>query len=330
MVFGGSGFLGSHLVKKLLDLNCVVSSFARTSPANSKALGVNFIRDDIQDFVAVERACKGHEIIFLTTAKTGFWGSWKEYYNTNYLGTKNVLEACLRLNIKYLIYTSTPSVAYSALEDINSQSETIGYANKFLSPYPKSKALAEKLVLRSNGQSLKTVALRPHIIWGTGDRHIIPRILKAAQKNKLRQIGDRNVLVDITHVENAAAAHIQVANALINPTSNVAGKAYFISDDAPVEIWEWVNLLLQNLGYPLVKERVPFSVAYKIGLLSEYVHNVLPFLGEPRLTRFVVSQLAHSHNFDISAAKKDFGYHLVKDPDEAFTEYIDSLKSGAE
>ncbi len=327
LVFGGSGFLGNRLALQLLHLGCDVSSFSRTVPSSGNTSKVNFIRGDIQDYLAVENACDGHEIIFLTAAKTGFWGSWKDYYNTNYLGAKNVIEACANLNIKFLIYTSTPSVAYSGLDDIVGESEEIGYAKKFLSPYPESKAMAEKLILRSNSMVLRTVALRPHLIWGIGDHHIIPRILKAAKRRKLRRIGSRDIFVDITNVENAAAAHIQVANALIDPTSNVGGGAYFISDDLPVELWTWVNLLLEELDYPLVKDNVSFSVSYIVGLLSEYTHKAIPFLGEPRLTRFIVAQLGHSHNFDISAAKNDFGYHPVKNPDEAFIEYIEYLKS---
>ncbi|HPM30228.1 MAG TPA: NAD-dependent epimerase/dehydratase family protein [Chryseolinea sp.] len=327
LVLGGTGFLGNRLIHQLLQSGCEVSSFSRTIPLSNNNLKVNFICGDIQDFNAVRNACEGNEIIFLTTARTGFWGSWKDYYNTNYLGTKNVIDACLNLNIKYLIYTSTPSVAYSALEDIIYKDESIGYANTFLSPYPETKALAEKLILKSNGAALKTVALRPHIIWGIGDRHIIPRILKAAKNKTLRRIGNRDIYVDITNVENAAAAHIQVANALINPDLRVAGKAYFISDDKPVELWTWVNEVLKEIDYPLVKDTISFPAAYNVGLLSEYIYKAIPFLREPRLTRFTVSQLAHSHHFNIGAAKNDFGYHPIKNPDEAFIEYIDHLKS---
>ena len=65
---------------------------------------------------------------------------------------------------------------------------------------------AEVAVLAANGPDLATVALRPHLIWGPGDPHLVPRVLARAREGKLRRIGSRPVRVDVTYIDNAADA----------------------------------------------------------------------------------------------------------------------------
>jgi nucleoside-diphosphate-sugar epimerase len=114
-------------------------------------------------------------------------------------------------------------------------------------------------------------------------------------------------MIDFTYVEDAARAHLLVADAL-HLGSNIAGSVYFISQDEPVRLWPWVNSLLSNLGIPTIKRRITLHMARTIGTILEYAYRFLPLKGEPRLTRFLASELALSHYYDISRAKQDFSY----------------------
>ena len=130
--------------------------------------------------------------------------------------------------------------------------------------YPDTKAMAEQLVLAANSPELATVSLRPHLIWGPGDNHLVPRIVAKGQAGKLRRIGNRPCLVDTVYVDNAARAHLLAADRLA-PGGPAAGKAYFISNGEPLPLWEMVNRILAAAGLPPVTRSISPGLAYAVG-----------------------------------------------------------------
>ena len=185
--------------------------------------------------------------------------------------------------------------------------ESVPYPAHHEAHYPHTKALAEQLVRAANDAQLATVSLRPHLIWGPGDNHLLPRMLARARAGQLRRIGSRQPLIDTVHVDNAADAHLLAADRLA-PGSPVAGKVYFISQGEPVPTWEMVNRLLQAAGAPTVTRTVPLWLAMMLAWVFETAHRLTNNPNEPRLTRFVVRELSTAHWFDISAARRDLGY----------------------
>jgi nucleoside-diphosphate-sugar epimerase len=183
----------------------------------------------------------------------------------------------------------------------------VNYAAGYEAHYPRTKAMAEQLVRAANDAQLATVSLRPHLIWGPGDNHLLPRLVARARAGQLARIGSRPNLIDTVHVENAADAHLLAAERLA-PGSTVAGKVYFISQGDPVPMWEMVNGLLQAAGAPPVTRTVPVWLALALATVFETVHRIPGTAGEPRLTRFVVHEMSTAHWFDISAARRDLGY----------------------
>ena len=178
------------------------------------------------------------------------------------------------------------------------------YATHFLAHYPATKAIAEAEVLAANDASLGTVALRPHLIWGPGDPHLIPRVLAKAKAGKLRRIGSRPVTVDVTYVDNAADAHLLAADRI----GDCAGRAYFISNGEPILLWYFLNRILADAGIPPVTRSIPTGIAKTAAFALEKFYRLFRLSAEPPTTRFVVSQLATSHWYDIAAAKRDLGY----------------------
>jgi nucleoside-diphosphate-sugar epimerase len=262
---------------------------------------------DVRDAAAVEAACRGVDVVHHVAAVAGMWGPWKHYYDTNVTGTENVIRACQRAGVRRLVFTSSPSVTFTG-RDQCAVDESAPYAQKWLAHYPHTKALAEKLVLEANGHDgLLTCALRPHLIWGPGDQHLIPRLLARAKKGQLRQVGDGKNLIDAVYMENAAAAHLLAADALV-PGAAACGRAYFITNGEPVSCWKWVNEILALAGISPVQRRVSLRTAYAAGAMMECVWKLLGRTDEPRMTRFLAAQLGTSHYFDISAARRDLAY----------------------
>jgi nucleoside-diphosphate-sugar epimerase len=306
LVTGGGGFLGGAIVRQLLARGDTVRSFTRSAYPWLAEIGVEQVHGDLTDAGAVAKAVAGVDVVFHVAAKAGVWGRYADYFATNVTGTETVLAACRAAGIGKLVYTSTPSVVHTG-GDIEGGDESLPYAKRFDAPYPATKVVAEKLVLAANGPELATVALRPHLIWGPGDPHLIPPALARARAGKLRRVGRRDPTVDVTYIDNAADAHVLAADKLA-VGSPVAGKAYFISNGEPVKLWEFLNRVFDLAGLPPVTRTVPVWPAKLVGRVSEMLFRTFGLAGEPAITRFVAGQLSTSHWFDISAARRDFGY----------------------
>jgi nucleoside-diphosphate-sugar epimerase len=320
LVTGGGGFLGGVIVRLLRERGDQVRSFSRATYPALTTLGVEQLRGDLSDQAAVIAASKGCDVIFHVAAKAGIWGSYNDFYLANVTGTANILEACRINGIERLVYTSSPSVVFDG-GDVEGGDESIPYPASYEAHYPRTKALAEQIVLAANSPDLATVALRPHLIWGPGDNHLVPRILAKGRAGKLRRIGKHPNLVDTVYVDNAARAHLQAADRLA-PGRPPAGRAYFISNGQPIPLWEMVNRILAAADIPPVTRNISPGLAYTIGCVCESVWGMLRLAGEPPMTRFVAHELASAHWFDISAARRDLGY----DPEVSIDEGLLRLR----
>lgn len=321
LVTGGGGFLGRAIVRQLVYRGERVRVLGRSPYPFLDKLGVEVVQGDVRDPVAVANACRDVETVFHTAAVAGIWGPWDRYHSINTVGTRNVIDGCLGQGVRKLIYTSSPSVVFNGSDQEN-VSETEPYPRRYLCHYPHTKALAEQEVLDSNDRTrLLTCALRPHLIWGPGDQHLIPRMLERARLEKLKRVGNGDNKVDMIYVDNAAAAHLQAADAL-TPDSPVGGQAYFVSEGQPVNLWMWINEILMLAGLPRVRRSVSFTTAYNGGRFLETIYEWFRWLDhEPIMTRFLACQLAHHHYYDVSKARRDFGMRSIV----SFEEGMDRL-----
>jgi nucleoside-diphosphate-sugar epimerase len=325
LVTGGGGFLGRHIVAKLLARGDSVRVLGRQAYSDLEARGVETIRADLQNATAVAQACHGMDTVFHAGAQTAYWGAWRSFYGTNVVGTRNVLEGCRKGAVRKLIYTSTPSVVW-ARGGLEGMDESVPYPDRYTCPYPATKAIAERLVLEANGVGgLLTVSLRPNLIFGPGDPHLFPRIIARARQGQLFQVGEGRNRVDVVYVENAADAHLLAAEKM-GPGSPVNGQAYFISQGIPVVLWTWIDGILERLGLPRVNRKLSHGMARAVGVAMEIAYNVLPLPGEPRMTRFLADLLATSHYFDISKARKDFGYEPRISAEDGLDRTIEALQ----
>lgn len=306
LVTGGGGFLGRRIVELLLEEGAEVTSASRGSHPEIAALGARTVAMDLGDPGSVARAVEGHDTVFHVAALAGVWGAAADFERTNVEGTRNVLEACLRHGVRRLVHTSTPSVCFDG-EDHRGARNDLPYARSFLCAYPETKARAERLVLGADGATLSTCALRPHLIFGPRDPHLVPRLLERARRRRLFIVGSGENEVSLTFVDNAAWAHLDAARSL-EPGAPHAGRAYFVAQEEPVRLWAWIDGLLRAVGVPPATRHVPAGVAYGAGAGLEVLWRALRLPGEPPMTRFVARQLATSHSYDLGPAQRDFGY----------------------
>lgn len=307
LVTGGGGFVGKALCLELLKRGHKVRSLARGEYPELQSLGVETVRADLSaDPNTFAQAFHGVGTVFHTASKVDMWGRYQDFFKANVIGTRNVIELCRKYSVANLIYTSSPSVIADGKNHKNID-ESYPYPKKHMAFYPATKAIAEREVLGAADHKLKTVALRPHLIWGPGDRHLIPTIVGKAKSGKLMIVGDGNNMVDLCFIEECVAAHL-TAHDRLKAGADISGKAYFISQGSPLKMWDWINQVLELSGLPPIKKKVSASLAYGIAAILEQMCKLIPGRPEPRLTRFLVSQMSTDHYFSIERAKRELGY----------------------
>jgi len=337
-VTGASGFIGGRIAERLLAEGRRVRVLARRPLPALEKLGAEIVPGDLDNTAALRRGCEGAGTVFHVAGRVGVWGPAAEFFRVNVDGTRNVIEACRAAGTPRLVYTSSPSVVYHG-GDLAGVNESAPLCTKAPCAYPTSKAAAERLVADAHSRELATVSLRPHLVWGPGDQNVVPRVLALAKKGRLKIIGAGRNKVDVTHIANVVDAHLLGEQALIpvaglaepkpgsaTPATYPGGKAYFITNGEPVMLWDWINELLRGTGTPEITRHVSLRTAYLAGGLLEALWRVLPLKGEPPMTRFVAKEMATDHWFDISAARRDLGYHPKVTMAGGTAELIEHLK----
>lgn len=316
LVTGGGGFLGGAVARRLLAKGHEVRSFSRGDYLSLKELGIEQYRGDLKDASAVRRACEGCGMVFHVAAKAWIWGDFESFYKANVVGTRNVIQSCREVGIDRLIYTSSPSAVFDG-KDMEGVDESVPYPDHFKANYPKTKAAAEKLVLAANDETLATVALRPHLIWGPNDTQLVAGVLEKARAGRLALIGSGQNLIDTTYIDDAAEAHV-LAGERLKPGSTISGKVYFLSQGEPIPLSQFMNRILKAAGLAPVRKKYSPGVAFVAGAIFEFLYQALRLKGDPPITRFLAEELSTAHWFDISAAKRDLGYQPSVSIDEGF------------
>ena len=306
LVTGGGGFLGKAIITQLLKEGHQIHTLNRSHYPDLQSLGVRCFQGNISVIKDVERAAEGVDAIIHTAAKAGMWGDYDDFYQSNVIGTRNVIATCKKLGIPKLVYTSSPSVTFQG-QDQESVDESVPYPSNFNAHYPATKAIAEKEVISSKDDSLSVVSLRPHLIWGPGDNHLAPRLIAKQKSKRLRFIGDVSSTIDAVYIENAAQAHVIALNKL-SKDSIINGKNYFISNHEPWPTETVINTILHSAGLDPVRKRLPLRLVMILATFLENIYTFFKIKKEPPMTRFVAQQLSTSHWFDNKAAREELGY----------------------
>ncbi len=326
LVTGGGGFLGGAVVRELLSRGHQVRSISRGHYPELEELGVASYQADLADGgPALVEALQGVECVIHCAAKAGVSGSRESYMRPNYGGTKVLLSAARDAGVTRFVHTSSPSVCFDGTDHINAGPE-LPHATHFLAPYPESKSLAEKAVLAANRQgNFHTCALRPHLIFGPGDPHLLPKLLERARSGRLMQVGPGTNQVSMTYVENGALAHVLAAEQL-HADAPIAGRAYFVNQTDPIQLWDWIGEVLAALELPPVQRQVSLGFAYKVGAVLETMHRWFARKGDPAMSRFIAQQLASSHSYDMAFLQRDLDYTERVDMQEATRRTVEDFR----
>lgn len=322
LVTGASGFVGGAVSRLLVENGYeVLGTGRRDRPANFPD-GSEYRRADLLNRQDVAALCDGVTGVVHAAAKAGVWGPEDEYRAANVETTRALLEAARSSGVEVFVFTSTPSVVFHG-ESIRGGDEAMPYGVNFPCAYPATKAEAEKLVLSAHSDSFQTLALRPHLIWGPGDPHLFPRVFERVDAGKLKIVGAGRNRVDLTYIDNVAGGHLAALESLLEGRGG--GKAYFLTQDEPVELWPFVNQVLKETGRKPLESRIGAGVAYGAGVVAEFLWRLFRINGEPPMTRFVAKELATDHWFSSRSAREDLGYKPTVSMDEGLKRYLEWL-----
>jgi nucleoside-diphosphate-sugar epimerase len=272
----------------------------------------------LEDAAALGEALRGADTVIHAAALSTAWGPREAFLRVNVEGTRRILDAARAAGVRRVVHVSSSSVVF-ADRDRRGMNEDEPRPARFPAHYCASKALAEDVVRAFPG--VASVIVRPRALFGPGDTTLLPRILAAARRGRLRIIGRGDNLQDLTYVDNAVDGLLLARHA---PAA--AGRTYFLSNDEPVVLWEFIASCLRGLGIAPPSRRVPLRVALAVAGALEALHTAVPALGEPAFTRHTVSLLARDQTLDISAARRDLGYRPRVTMTEALARTLDDLR----
>jgi nucleoside-diphosphate-sugar epimerase len=308
VVTGGSGFVGKALCRALHRAGFDVLSISRRAVLDLEQEGICSYRCDLTgEGLPLTEVLVGAHAVFHTAAHVEMWGAYDDFFRANVVATRRLLDACERAGCPYFIFTSSPSVV-AGDEDLRGVDESIPYPGRYRAWYPETKAVAEREVrLRGGKGVVKTISLRPHLIFGPGDTNLIPTILDRARKGRLPIIGRGTNLVDVSYIDDCVAAHLCALTALESDPS-LSGEVFFISQGEPVGLWAFIDEVLSRAGIGRLTRRIDATIAFGVAAVVEGICRLLPTHPEPPLTTFLVKEMSTDHYFNISRACARLGY----------------------
>ncbi|MEH6448415.1 MAG: NAD-dependent epimerase/dehydratase family protein [Oleispira sp.] len=310
LITGATGFLGSYIVDKCIAQGDSVRVLVRkTSNLDylKKYPAIEYAYGDLTDMDSLRDATKGVDAVYHSAARVTTQGDRTQFYNDNVVSTQCLVDEAKKQGVKRFIFISSPSIFFDFSHQ-NNINETYAYPKKYINLYSETKAQAEQYVLSANDENFIACSLRPRGIWGPRDTTgFVPKILLGMLKEKFPDMSDgKDIFATLCHVDNASDACILAAK-----SDKVGGKAYFITDDEVVNVWDFLSLLGKTFNAPPIKKNVSPELLMRIGGIFDLIWKI-PALArkvEAPLSRYAVGLLTYSSTFDISAAKKDFGYN---------------------
>lgn len=263
VVLGGRGFIGRALVERLLKLGNwsvrVVGSTENPQLLPSELLlahafscgRASYFHVDVRKKAQIIQAIEGASVVFYTDHVDSFPDYFHSCYAITVQGTKNVIDACRECKVKRLIYNSSADVVFHGSCDIRNGNESMPQSDQFKDLVTDLKAQSESLILFANdNDGLLTCVLRPCNVFGPGEKHLMPSLVRMAQSSWAKFIiGSGYNLSDFTYVDNVAHAHIRAEESLSFRMVSVCGKVFFITNMEPMKFWEFASLVLEGLGY---------------------------------------------------------------------------------
>ncbi len=305
VVTGGTGFLGSHLVRLLQERGMAVRVLLRPSTPPS-VLPADFDHrvGDVRDPSAVRDAFAGATTVFHLAGLVAPFAPRHRYLEINVGGTETVVEACLAAKVDRLVYMSS-TVVYGIECDHRGLTEDAACAAAFVAPYEESKVKAEQLVVRRMHETgLPTVILRPGMGWGPRERVVLPVLVRNLRSRLFFMVGNGRNTLGLSYATNIAHASWLAA-----VKSEAVGQIYNVADGFGITCREFLGALAKEVGLPVRRRWIPKAfVAPLVDLLLPAEPESRENLPPSRAALLRLCALYRDSEPDTNRIRKELGY----------------------
>lgn len=316
LVTGASGFLGRAVAAELLAAGHGVRTLQRRP---SGVAGATDVLGSITDPSAVSRAVDGVEGVIHLAAKVSLAGATRDFRSVNVGGTRVLLDAAEAAGVSRVVHVSSPSVAHSGSSLAGVGAEPAD-PTRARGDYARTKAEAELLALGRDGDAMRVVAVRPHLVWGPGDTQLVGRIVERARHGRLPLLNGGTALIDTTFVDNAASGLV----AALVRAEEAHGRAFVLTNGEPRPVGDLLAAICLAAGVRPPRWSIPAGVGRAAGALVERVWAVRPGADEPPMTRFLAEQLSTAHWFDQRETRRALAWSPSVSLDEGLVRLADS------
>jgi nucleoside-diphosphate-sugar epimerase len=326
LITGATGFVGGHLTRACTERGWTVRALVRagTDACSLERLGVTVVRGDLTEAATLPAAVDGVDVVFHCAAKVGDWGPVAEYRTVNVDGLRALMDACRGRAIKRFVHLSSLGV-YAARHHFGTD-ETEPLPKHHVDGYTQTKVESEQLALSyAREYAFPVVVLRPGFIYGPQDRTVLPKLLAALRRRRVRYLGDNGRAMNTIYVGNLLDAMFLAAE-----EPRAIGQVYNLTDDEAVSKRRFIEALADGMGIPRPRSlAVPLWFARPLARLLEARARKQGDTEPPVLTQARVKFLGLNLDFSIEKARRELGYRPRVSFDEGMRETVDWYKRNA-
>jgi dihydroflavonol-4-reductase len=301
-VTGATGFIGGAVTRKLLGAGHDVRALVRPN-ANTQQLDglpVEHVIGDLSDQDTLRRAMAGCEWVFHVAALYSYWGyRWEDYYQTNVLGTRHVLEAARLAKVEGVVYTSSVAVLGVHHDHTPATEDTPSSLDDRIGPYQRSKFLAEDIAREAAHEGLPVVIVNPSTPVGVGDHKPTPTGKIIVDWLNGRMFAYVDTGLNVVDVEDVAAGHLLAAE------KGRSGERYILGGEN-LTLKQMLDLLAELSGQPPARVRIPHAVAFAWSLVDVALARLYP-RHVPTATPVKVRLSRRYEFYDPSKAVRELG-----------------------
>ncbi|MBN2161210.1 MAG: NAD-dependent epimerase/dehydratase family protein [Spirochaetes bacterium] len=321
LVTGGTGFLGRHLVKALLDRGERVRTLVRkTSNVDYLAeLGAELFYGDIDNLESLKKAVSGVEYIYNSMGVVKDWGPLKEFKKVNVQGVENLLKAVTYGNIKKFVHISSV-VVYGIRNAPADEKTRYRYCGI---PYPDTKIDGEKLVWRYHKEKgLPVTIVRPGLIYGPECEHFVREIIRLLESEYFVFVARGNRRTGLAYVDNVVDLILLAAD-----SEKSLGQAYNAEDNLDITWKDYIMKLAAIAGITPVENYASYGLCYSYAYIAEKLYKLLGINARPYPNRLMIKFMGIDQFYSIEKAARELGYRPRIGFDEGMNKIEEHLKS---
>ena len=304
LVTGANGFIGSELVRRLLEQNHEVRCLIHRSKNLVENLGAELVKGSITDQDSLPAAVDGAEVVWhlAGSGRAGDWGTRSWFFEQNADGTRNLVDAAIKAGVRRFVQVSSLAV-HRFTGHLDADENTPADQEKYA--YGASKLAAERYVRKvGDARLIETVIVRPAVVvFGPEDTTAFVHMAPMLQKGRWTHVKGGKPFLCYTYVSNLADGLL-----LAGTHEKAAGETFNLTDDLQIRWKEFISAVVHAFEAEERAMSFPVPVARAAGVTLEAVFKLFRTRNPPPITDYRTALVSKDFHFSCAKAKRVLGY----------------------